>query len=214
MLHNRRQPLTEAECRAYASAISARLRGPAKIVNIRPPAAKRSPMDARAHVDAYRDYLEAKAMQSRLPRGYVKVRCFELGVQFDDIMSRSRKSEHVEARHLLISEVKDRFQHLSFPQIGRLFGGIDHTSVLFALKKHGYEPGNRYRLSACTISEVKAMYASGAAFRQIAEHFGCAINTVRMHVDPEFREKNAEWCRRGRENAKRVNKPEDGKEPV
>ncbi len=211
MLHDRIQPMTEAERRTAAAAIRARLRGPARVVNIRSPAVKRMPIDARAHVDAYREYLEAKATQSRLPRGYVKVRCFELGVQFDDIMSRSRKHVHVAARHQLISEVKGRFPNLSFPQIGRLFGGIDHTSVLFALKKHGYEPGNRYRLSAGTIAEVKAMYAGGANARQIAEHFGCAVNTVRMHVDPEFRVKNAEWCRRGRENAKRVNKPEDGK---
>ena len=145
MLLDRHQPLTEAEHRAAAAAISARLRGPAKIVNIRPPPVKRLPVDASAHVDAYREYLEAKATQCRLPRGYLKFRCVELRVTFDDIMSRSRTRDHVAARHLLISEVKDRFPHLSFPQICRHFGGIDHTSVLFALTKHGYKPGNRSR---------------------------------------------------------------------
>nr|WP_245297488.1 helix-turn-helix domain-containing protein [Rhizobium lusitanum] len=42
--------------------------------------------------------------------------------------------EIVAVRHQLIWEIYDKFP-LSLPQIGRMFGGRDHTSILYAVRK-------------------------------------------------------------------------------
>lgn len=186
------------------SAIRARLRGPSKVVNLHRPAPQRPSIDENAHVVAYREFLAAKAVQCSSPRGYMRFRCFELGFCFDDLISKSRKRDHVAVRHQIIAEVKERFEHLSFPQLARLFGGLDHTSIIYAMKKHGYQTGGHYRLSAETVAAIREMYAAGATSKQIAAHFGCAANTVRMHVEPGFKDRQREWNRISRENAKRI----------
>lgn len=193
----------------YASAadyreIRTRLRGPSKVVNLHRPAPQRPAIDENAHVLAYREFVAAKAIQCSSPRGYMRFRCFEIGFSFDDLISKSRKRAHVAVRHKIIAEVKERFDHLSFPQLARLFGGLDHTSIIYAMKKHGYQTGGHYRLSAATVAAIREMHAAGATSKEIGQHFGCAANTVRMHVEPGFKDRQREWNRISRENAKRI----------
>lgn len=54
-----------------------------------------------------------------------------------DVMGRSRYQYIVDVRHLAMVEVAKRFPWMSYPQMGRLFGGRDHSTIMHALKKFG-----------------------------------------------------------------------------
>ncbi len=84
-----------------------------------------------AHVQAWRAWRGVHERNSSL---YVRNRAAELGFTFDKIRSQDRHRKVVAARQLLMYEVKKLFDR-SYPEIGRLFGGRDHTTVLHAVKK-------------------------------------------------------------------------------
>ena len=54
-----------------------------------------------------------------------------------DVMGRSRFQYIVDVRHLAMVEVSKRFPWMSYPQMGRLFGGRDHSTIMSALRKFG-----------------------------------------------------------------------------
>ncbi len=54
-----------------------------------------------------------------------------------DVMGRSRFQYIVDVRHLAMVEVSKRFPWMSYPQMGRLFGGRDHSTIMHALRKFG-----------------------------------------------------------------------------
>jgi chromosomal replication initiation ATPase DnaA len=56
-------------------------------------------------------------------------------VSYQQIIGRSRAVHIVEARHAAIAEVRRQRPHLSTIQIGRLFGGRDHSTICHALQK-------------------------------------------------------------------------------
>lgn len=62
------------------------------------------------------------------------------GLTYRDLMSRSRFREIVTARYeafyRIRNEVQIQGEPMSFPQIGRRFGGMDHTTVLHGYRKH------------------------------------------------------------------------------
>jgi len=55
------------------------------------------------------------------------------GIDYSKIVSRSRKRPIVEARHYLVFTLKQK-TYLNINEIGRLAGGLDHSTVLSALK--------------------------------------------------------------------------------
>lgn len=57
------------------------------------------------------------------------------GVTWKEITSGCRIRHIVAARQTAMYEVRTRRPDLSLPQIGRLFGGRDHTTVLHAIRK-------------------------------------------------------------------------------
>ncbi|MER9937436.1 helix-turn-helix domain-containing protein [Mesorhizobium sp. M0088] len=59
------------------------------------------------------------------------------GVTYADVISKSRRHHFVKARTEAIWALKDWNPSLSLPQIGRLMGGRDHTTILHALRKRG-----------------------------------------------------------------------------
>ncbi len=65
---------------------------------------------------------------------YVRDRCNEMGWTPTTILGPQRRREVVRVRQLLMWEVSERFR-LSLPQIGRMFGGRDHTTVLHAIRR-------------------------------------------------------------------------------
>lgn len=84
-----------------------------------------------AHVQAWRAWRGIHERNSSL---YVRNRAAELGFTFDKIRSQDRHRKVVAARQLLMYDVKTLFNR-TYPEIGRLFGGRDHTTVLHAVKK-------------------------------------------------------------------------------
>lgn len=61
----------------------------------------------------------------------------DLGVKvtYEEVMRRTRKANITETRHLCMYEVNRQRPDLSLPQIGKIFGGYDHTTVIFAINK-------------------------------------------------------------------------------
>ena len=67
---------------------------------------------------------------------HLKRRCEELGYDVSEITGLSRRRGVVEARHLIIWEIKRCLKpEISYPELGRLFGGRDHTTILHAVQK-------------------------------------------------------------------------------
>lgn len=66
---------------------------------------------------------------------WMRKRCVELGVTYSDMVG-SRGSDRVSCiRMRMYWEMKNEFPLLSLPQIGRAFGGRDHTSVLSGIRR-------------------------------------------------------------------------------
>lgn len=57
------------------------------------------------------------------------------GITWADLKSPRRGRRYVTPRHIAMYEVHLQRPDLSYPQLGRLFGGRDHTSCLFAVRK-------------------------------------------------------------------------------
>lgn len=94
----------------------------------RPPLWQKWPMSFDAHVHEWRERMLSPC------KAHIRQRCDELGVSYDEIIGTSTNRTLSLTRHLLIWEVKTKFD-LSFPAIGRFFGGRDHTSIIFAYRK-------------------------------------------------------------------------------
>ena len=76
----------------------------------------------------------------------------------DRFPTRTRKV--VEARHEAMAEVAEARPHWSYPCLGNLFGGRDHTTVMSALKKLGrYKPRKSSTNHASGVPAVRAIAA-------------------------------------------------------
>lgn len=62
----------------------------------------------------------------------VVARYFDL--KSDDLTGKSRQRQVAQARHIAMALCREHLQ-LSLPEIGRAFGGRDHTSVLYSVRK-------------------------------------------------------------------------------
>lgn len=59
----------------------------------------------------------------------------DAGLNAEQLRSSSRVARYVRPRQFAMWLVKQRIPHMSLPQIGRAFGGRDHTTVLHACRK-------------------------------------------------------------------------------
>lgn len=66
---------------------------------------------------------------------WLRMRCREIGVDYDEVIGHGRSGGIVGRRFQLIWEMRKSFK-LSTPQIGRAFGGRDHATILNSLKRH------------------------------------------------------------------------------
>lgn len=57
------------------------------------------------------------------------------GVTWDMIIGRRRSQHLIKPRHLCMYAVHMEREDLSYPQIGKIFGGRDHTTVIHAVNK-------------------------------------------------------------------------------
>ncbi len=133
-------PTNAAEIIDNSQAIRKRLMGPQERARpsepVKPPAIivvyrDKAPKDA--HVRAYRQYL---ADQGNKPLAHLKSRCAELGITLKQIRNNSRVASLVRPRQLLMWEIKTQVApEMSWPAIGRLFGGKNHATVIHAVRK-------------------------------------------------------------------------------
>lgn len=88
-----------------------------------------------AHVKAYRRW---QMISTNGPcSAHLAMRCAEEGVCFEVISGPSRKRSIVHFRQKLMWEIKTMVRpSISWPEMGRLFGGRDHTTVLHGVKAH------------------------------------------------------------------------------
>ena len=94
-----------------------------------------------AHVAAYLKYkllveegLEMK--QRRLVGDIVLEVAQQHGFRVEEITGASRNAELVRVRHEAMWKARQERPDLSLPQLGRLFGGRDHTTILHGVRRH------------------------------------------------------------------------------
>jgi chromosomal replication initiator protein len=76
------------------------------------------------------------------------------GLDGSDLTSKGRRQELVAPRQIAMYLIRDLTSH-SFPEIGEFFGGRDHSTVLYAVKKIQERLDDDAEL-AKTVAEVRA----------------------------------------------------------
>jgi len=84
------------------------------------------------HVTTWRRYLMETGFSPR--KRFIRERCIDFGVSYDEVVGPSRYKRLVWPRQVIMFELKERFD-LSLPEIGRMFGGRDHSTCLHAIRK-------------------------------------------------------------------------------
>jgi hypothetical protein len=85
-----------------------------------------------AHIACWREHLFEMASG---PKTYIRKRCAEIGVSYEDIIGPRRFIPLARARQMLMWEVKQTFPDISWHQLGRAFGNRDHTTALHGVRK-------------------------------------------------------------------------------
>ncbi len=90
-----------------------------------------------AHVREWYRWRREQIDASASPiRDYVRRRAAELGFSYAEIVGPRQLRILIKPRHLIIWEIKTFVKpEISFPELGRIFGGRDHTTILSAYRK-------------------------------------------------------------------------------
>src|SRR5512142_1117711 len=131
------------EMRQNAAAVRNRLMNPANAFRPVKPEVRR---DAQSIVVLYRDenpkdaHIHAWAAwkfdQGMRCKAYMRRRCEELGITYEDLIGLRRYHPLVDHRQLIMWEIKTWVKpSITWPELGRLFGGRDHTTGLHAVRK-------------------------------------------------------------------------------
>ena len=88
------------------------------------------------------------------------------GVELIDILSARTDARAVQARHIAMYLAR-RMTTCSLPQIGRMFGGRDHSTVVQAIK-----------------NVIKMMEADRLFAQRVSE----CVKTIGQHATPEFQD--------------------------
>ncbi|QJS27450.1 helix-turn-helix domain-containing protein [Rhizobium ruizarguesonis] len=133
-----------AEMRAHAAAVHARcFNPPVRLVPKLEPIVEEPAIPVFARQlptwEAIATSFDAHVVQWRnrmgnQPKAYLKDRCRELGIPYAVMVGKDRRRKVSDARHVLVWEIHNKFG-MSFPALGRLFGGRDHTTALYSVRK-------------------------------------------------------------------------------
>lgn len=118
------------------------------------------------------------------PLGWLKLRCRELDIAYEDIIGQSHKKHIVRHRHDLMVEVYERYGR-SLSKTGKIFKR-DHSVIHHALTKAGAPRGQRDRDYEDRSREVVALFNSGFRVKEIAERLNCPKSRVSGILDCHF----------------------------
>lgn len=163
-----------------------------KNVGGRPRSPKPRP-DANEHVRDYRLHM-LNRREILTPLDYVKMRCLQERVAFELLIGTARQQGIVEFRWALCVEVKERWPHLSSPQMGKIFNR-DHTTILWAMRRR-VPNGPRHQICKEKVEEILRLVSEGTSKREAARLVGISEETVRRIVIPGYRERRNEQNRR------------------
>lgn len=74
------------------------------------------------------------SLKSNTPEEIIKKVSEILSVDHQKVTSRSRKRELVEARFISSGIIKKMHKNMTLNQIGNMFGGRDHATIIYSLK--------------------------------------------------------------------------------
>ncbi|MBX5131622.1 hypothetical protein HJB80_02805 [Rhizobium lentis] len=103
-----------------------------RIISARKPAWKVQEISFDLHVQQYNERLQSLKLTPIMV--YVRDRCNDFGVYYEDLTVHCRRREFVRPRQIIMWELRNKFQ-LSYPRIGRIFGGLDHTTCISAVRR-------------------------------------------------------------------------------
>jgi hypothetical protein len=142
-----REFTSEAEMRAAARAAHIACYNPRKVARPLLPAPepsvrivrinhvpewKRRWVNFDAHVQAYQWYRANLGAKKAVV--YIKRRCEELGADYDLVVGPNKSNPIVAVRQVIMFELRTEMK-ISLPEIGRVFGGRDHSTVIHAVNK-------------------------------------------------------------------------------
>lgn len=88
------------------------------------------------HMSAYRAHKFNRYIS------FIKQRCLDIGIEYEEFINtgRHRKGsmETSMKRHQIRWETKRKFPELSYPKLSKLCGGLDHSSLLWSIKRMDY----------------------------------------------------------------------------
>ena len=130
-----------------------------------------------AHVQHWRMW---KARNGSPMRTFLLDYCAQKGWPIDWIVSKSRTYAVAHARQEMAYMLKKQFD-ASFPAIGRILGGIDHTTVMHGIKRHQDRMNNPLPLTKLKLAPVGTLPKSGHPGVTWANHGECW--EVRFKID-------------------------------
>lgn len=141
--------------------------------------------EPKHHVSAWL-HQKSEEAKSISPTAYIQARCVEIGMSYGTIIAKGRRTkEIVEVRHPLIFEVTVIFPHLSYWKVGKEFGGLDHSSIGFAVNKMrdkiGLERREQRRQKVFErefIAAIKGAYLAGRSTLSISNEYPISKTTV------------------------------------
>lgn len=176
-----------------AHAIRQRLMNPPKVARIAPPEPEpvvknvgpiistyRCQQPKDAHVRSWEWH---KAQEACKVNSHIRRRCEQLGVSVEDVKGSRRFRRIIVVRQTLMWEIKKLVQpSISLPELGRIFGGRDHTTCLHAVRK--IEAERSKGVTAAMIAEMKLLFANGMTKKEISRTVAVSETTVNRYVDP------------------------------
>jgi len=103
-----------------------------------------------------------------------------MGWTREDMVGPSRVRPLAQDRQQLMFDVWQTFRP-TLPQIGKLFGGRDNSTVTHALRKHGVVSVERPTV-ADSGDKIRSLWESGMSIPDIADHLGWSRQAIQLYA--------------------------------
>lgn len=126
------------------------------------------------------DWQMQQFKQATTVRSFIKARCAEIGVSYDDLRGPSRMRKIVMIRHQLMFEVWEKFEP-SYPELARYFGRSDHSSAIYVIRKMKAIKAGTYKSKMVEDFDLKTLrqhFVEGLSTYEIARRSNISQTTV------------------------------------